>query len=171
MATHPIHSFSMKPLTIFLPTFVRSLPATHALLQSANLVVHPNVKRIVLHGSRGPAGGSRPDSDIDLSLIVDLPADMGGMGLEPFLQTVFESTFHAWQADIEPDLAVIFETRACDLLCFTQTHWRDDLCSIGGLDCFGLYKVQKGFTGLVTNAGIEVKRMYPCLEVWRRTAA
>ena len=161
----------MKPLTIFLPAFVQSLPATHALLQSANLVVHPNVERIVVHGSRGPAGGSRPDSDIDLSLIVDLPADMEGAELEPFLQTVFETTVNAWQADTEPDLAVIFETRACALHCFTQTHWHEGLCLIGEQDCFGLYKVQKGFTGLVANAGIVVKRMYPCIEIWRRIAA
>jgi hypothetical protein len=155
---------------IFSPVFAQRLPATHALLQTVNLVVHPNVARIVLHGSRGLVGGARPDSDIDLSLIVDLPAQPGTMELESLLRTVFETTFNAWQADVEPDLAVIFETRACALQCFTQTNWRESLCSIGGLDCFGLYKVQKGFNGLVTHAGIQVKRMYPCVEIWRRTS-
>ena len=121
-----------------------------------------------MHGSRGLASGARPDSDIDLSLLVDLPAKVGAMESEPFLCSVFETTFNAWRAEIELDLAVIFETQACTLSCFTQTNWQDSFCSIGGLDCFGLYKVQKGFNGLVLNAGIEVKRMYPCLEIWRR---
>jgi predicted nucleotidyltransferase len=154
----------------FSPTFAQCLPATHALLQAANLVVHPSVARIVLHGSRGLAGGARPDSDIDLSLIVELSASLETTKLEHLLRSVFETTFQAWQAEIEPDLAVIFETRACALHCFSQTNWHDDLCNIGGLDCFGLYKVQKGFIGLLTNAGIQIRRMYPCLEIWRRTS-
>ncbi|KPL91541.1 nucleotidyltransferase domain-containing protein [Levilinea saccharolytica] len=152
----------------FSTAFVRSLPDTHALLQAAHLVIHPNVVRIVLHGSRGLAGRARPDSDIDLSLIVDLPANLEVTQFEPFLREVFETTFNAWHSEVEPDLAVIFETRPCGLLCFTRENWQDGLCCIGGLDCFGLYKVQKGFNGLVTNAGIQVKRMYPCLEIWRR---
>lgn len=153
---------------LFSPTLAQRLPATFALLQSANLVVHPNVARIVLHGSRGLAGGARLNSDIDLSLLVDLPAQTDMAKLEPFLCTVLEVTLNAWQSDIELDLAVIFETRACALQCFTQTNWQEGFCSIGGLDCFGLYKVQKGFNGLVTHTGIQVKRMYPCLEIWRR---
>ena len=156
---------------IFSPALAQRLPNTYALLLAANLVVHPDVTRVVLHGSRGLAGGARPDSDIDLSLIVNVPDGWGALGLEPWLRPVFETTFNAWKSGIEPDLAVIFETRACALRCFTQTDWQEGLCALGGLDCFGLYKVQKGFSGLVTNAGIEVRRMYPCLEIWRRAAA
>ena len=37
-----------------------------------------------------------------------------------------------------------------------------------GVDCFGLYKVQKGFNGILQNAGVQVKRMYPCLKIWQR---
>jgi hypothetical protein len=153
----------------FSPVLAQQLPVTYALLQTANLVVHPYVARIVLHGSRGLAGGARPNSDIDLSLIVELPAGLDETKQQLLLHSVFETTFQAWQTEIEPDLAVIFETRPCALHCFTQNNWHDGLCTIGGLDCFGLYKVQKGFSGLVTNAGIQVKRMYPCLEIWRQT--
>lgn len=39
---------------------------------------------------------------------------------------------------------------------------------IQGVGCFGLYKLQKGFSGFVENAGIEVRRMYPCLKIWQR---
>jgi hypothetical protein len=155
---------------IFSPTFVQHLPDTHALLQAADLTIHPSVEWIILHGSRGLAGDSRLNSDLDLCLIVDLSADIQATELAPFLQTVFEITFNAWKSGIELNLAVIFETHACALHCFTQTNWREGLCTIGGMDCFGLYKTQKGFTGLVTNAGIQVKRMYPCLEIWQRTS-
>jgi len=61
----------------FSPTLAQQLPVIYALLRIANLTVHPSVARIVLHGSRGLAGGARQDSDIDLSLIVDLPAELG----------------------------------------------------------------------------------------------
>ena len=126
------------------------------------------LSRIVLHGSRGLAGGFRPDSDFDLSLIVSIPRGIGESEIEPLLHTVYETTFSAWQSPIEPDLAIIFETRPCSLKCFEQTTWQENVCKLGGVDCFGLYKVQKGFNGLVTNAGIQVKRMYPCLQIWRR---
>lgn len=155
---------------LFSPVLAQCLPATYALLQHANLVVHPSVARIVVHGSRGLANCARPDSDMDLSLLVDLSAPPELAELEPFLHTVFVTTFNAWRSEVQLDLAVVFETRACGLRCFTQTNWRDDFCLIGGLDCFGLYKLQKGFSGLVTHAGIQVKRMYPCLEIWRRTS-
>jgi len=152
----------------FDPAFSRSLPETHALVRDANFIVHPSVLRVVLHGSRGLAGGFRTDSDIDLSLIVDLAGEISQTNLEDMLQSVYQTTQSAWQSAIEADLAIIFETSACALKCFEQTTWEERICPIGGLDCFGLYKVQKGFQGLVTNAGIEVRRMYPCLEIWRR---
>jgi hypothetical protein len=46
--------------------------------------------------------------------------------------------------------------------------WNDRICRVGGVDCFGLYKTQKGFHGLVRHAGIHVPLMYPCLTIWRR---
>lgn len=159
----------MNQAVTFPHPLAQRLPDTYALLQTANLVVHPAVARIVLHGSRGLAGGARPDSDIDLSLIVDLPAGLGAAELEPLLHAVLATTLQAWQAETEPDLAVVFETHACGLHCFTRVNWQDEYCSIGGRDCFGLYKVQKGFDGFVANAGVEVRRMVPCLEIWRRS--
>ena len=157
----------MTRILNFDPTFAEMLPETCAILRAANLTVHPYVSRIVLHGSRGLAGGFRPDSDIDLSLIVSIPSGVGKSELEPLLHSTFETTFSAWQSPIEPDLAIIFETRTCFLKCFEQTTWVENFCHLGGVDCFGLYKVQKGFNGLVTHVGIQVKRMYPCLQIWR----
>ena len=149
----------------FLPGFSASLPDTHRLLGSANLVVHPNVSQIVLHGSRGLAGGCRPDSDIDLSLIVDVPkAQITG----DLFHKITKITLDNWLAPIEVDLAVIYDLKKCGLNCFNLTHWGPDLCQIVGVDCFGLYKLQKGFCGFVKNAGVQVQLMYPCLKIWQR---
>lgn len=149
----------------FEPHFAESLPETYALVMSANLVLHPMVSRVTLHGSRGLAGGSRSNSDLDLSLIVDAPQTPE---MESRLSEVLGTTLSHWQAEIELDLAVIFDIKDCELACFEQTNWDERFCRVGGVDCFGLYKTQKGFTGLVTHAGIQVKLMYPCLKIWQR---
>ena len=158
----------MLPITTFEPTLVSSLPATFELLMSSNLTVHPEVSGIVLHGSRGLAGGYRRTSDIDLSLIVDALALHNQEVLEPHLFDILETTRRQWQSAIEPDLAIVFETKDCALRCFEQATWNEHLCTVGGVDCFGLYKAGKGFHGLVQNAGVEVRRMYPCLKIWQR---
>jgi hypothetical protein len=144
------------------------LPATYAILSAENLFIHQKVSRITLHGSRGIAGKYRPSSDIDLSLLIDLPTQTTKYAFERLLHSVYETTQNNWQSSIELDLAIIFDTRKCGLLCFNQKLWQEHICTIGGIDCFGLYKVQKGFNGLVTNAGIQVRQMYPCLQIWRR---
>ncbi len=110
-------------------------------------MVHPSVSRIILHGSRGLAGGYRPDSDIDLSLIVDPLTEPFASGRGRILHDVVETTLHHWQAAIELDLAVVFDVQHCELKCFDQTRWDERLCAKGGSDCFGLYKTQKGFKG------------------------
>ena len=146
-----------------------SLPATHALLKASNLVLHPAVSGVVLHGSRGPAGGCRPDSDVDLSLIVDIHQAAPVSQLQMFLRDVAETTLKNWKGAVEADLAVIFDIRDCGLKCFERTAWDEGLCAFGGTDCFGLFKIQRGFDGLVANAGVQVKRMYPCLKIWERS--
>jgi hypothetical protein len=152
----------------FEPELATWLPATYALLRTAQLAVHPRVSCVVLHGSRGLARSHRPNSDIDLSLIVDSPPSTTQSQLEPLLRAVFATTQSTWRSPIELDLAVVFATRACALACFEETAWRETICTLGGVDCFGLYKLQKGYHGFVTNVAIQVKQMYPCLRIWRR---
>ena len=152
----------------FEPVLSARLPSTHALLISANLTVHPAVSRIILHGSRGPAGGCRPDSDVDLSLVVETRPATPRPDLEALLSEVIETTLSHWQGPIEVDLAGIFDIRGCGLKCFDQVAWDEHFCTAGGVDCFGLYKIQKGFHGWVENAGVQVQRMYPCLKIWER---
>lgn len=145
-----------------------SLPETHALLMASNLKLHPAVSSVVLSGSRGPAGGYRSDSDIDLSLIVDAPQRASMRQLQTLLRDVLETTLNNWRCTVEADLAAVFDIRDCGLKCFEQTLWDERMCEFGGVDCFGLFKIQKGFNGFVTNAGIQVKRIHPCLKIMRK---
>ena len=55
--------------------------------------------------------------------------------------------------------AVVFDRQGCGLACFGVNHHDPGLCS-QGVDCLGLYKVQKGFEGFVENLGLEVRMMY-----------
>jgi hypothetical protein len=155
----------MTRVLVFESRFAALLPETHELLIFSNLVVHPAVSRIILHGSRGPARKHRPDSDIDLSLIVDPAPAIPER--EWYLEQVFNMTKLSWKGPVELDLAVVFDSHKCDLKCFDQVVWTNQFCQLG-MDCFGLYKVGKGFNGLVNNAGIDVQLMYPCIKIWQR---
>lgn len=146
--------------------FTSLLPETHALLMFSNLTVHPAVSRIILHGSRGPARKSRPDSDIDLSLIVE--PEPAQPDQEWFLEQIYNTTKLSWRGRVDLDLAVVFDIQRCELDCFDQVVWTNQICQLGGTDCFGLYKIGKGFNGLVRDAGIQVKLMYPCIKIWQR---
>lgn len=151
----------------FEPALPTRLPTTYAVLLSSNLTVHPAVSHIVLHGSRGLAGGYRLDSDIDLSLIVEMPPELPPLERDRLLHDVWETTLAAWQSPVELDLALAFDVRDCGLRCFSWPQWDTTQCG-GGVDCFGLYKAMRGFTGLVSNAGVQVKRMLPCFTIWQR---
>jgi hypothetical protein len=146
-----------------------NLPASCLTLHPDGLAVHPAISQITLHGSRGLGGTPRPDSDLDLSLIYNPPEppvidETLGMLFHEILHTTLDS----WRGEVELDLAVIFPLRACGLVCFQVTHYDPSGCPQGGVDCFGIYKIQKGFSGFVLNAGIQVERMYPCITIWSK---
>ena len=146
--------------------FVQALPETHRLLTLGRLVVHPVVSRITVHGSRGLAGGHRPDSDIDLALHVpniDLP---GRSEQANFLRHVLQTTLESWNGPAELDLAVVFDKSGCGLRCFDRQAWDGNACERDGVSCLGLYKIQKGFDGFVEGPAVQVKLMYPMLTVW-----
>ena len=164
-------SGSTLTLADFEPVLEELLPETCAVLSAARLTVHPSVTHVVLHGSRGLARRWRADSDIDLTLVADRPAEHSSSDLERAMRETLAMARGNWSGGVEVDLAVVFDVRGCGLHCFESREWRADLCSIGGQDCFGLYKEQRGYGGLVTNAGVEVRRMFPCLVVWRRSQA
>lgn len=159
----------MEPIVVFAPELARLLPETHALLHAAHLVIHPAVGRVVLTGSRGVGGAPRPDSDVDLSLVVScaaLPADEPAR--QHLLRAVVETTLSAWRGPVECDLAAIYNERVCGLLCFSGQRDTPPECPQGGSCRFGIYKLQKGFAGDVPWAIIELPKVYPLLEIWRR---
>ena len=139
-------------------------------MQAANLIVHDGVRQIVLSGSRGLAGGHRPDSDIDLSLIVDsdqLPPD--DPARENFLRAVVQTTLDNWQGVVELDTAAVFDRGdCCGLRCLAVSTGDESILQGRGIDCFGVYKIQRGFTGYVPPVGVDVRRMYPIITIWRR---
>jgi hypothetical protein len=149
------------------------------------------VSWITLHGSRGLAGGNRPDSDVDLCLVVDATRLARAPDLAALLDQVLRTTLDAWAGPVEADLAAAWDERGCGLECLNCTasappirvHPRRTLarpfasaassalpCPEAGQNCFGLYKIQKGFTGFVRD-GVEVRRMLPCLVIWRNPQA
>ncbi|UCD08908.1 MAG: nucleotidyltransferase domain-containing protein [Dehalococcoidales bacterium] len=142
------------------------LPKTYSLLASSGLEIHERVMSIVLHGSRGLKGNARPDSDLDLSLITDITGipndDLGNV-----LDDVTRIALDSWQGSVHLDLAVVFDTADCGLKCFYISEWDDRLCD-RGTDCFGIYRIQNGLNGFVTNASVHVEKMYPCMVVWRK---
>ena len=161
----------MLTILTFLPELESLLSETSQILRAANLTVHEVVRQITLEGSRGLAGGFRPDSDIDLTLIADaaqLPA------AEPeraqLLRAVLQTTRSAWRSPVEVDLAVVFDKGdCCGLRCFDQRHWDDAIIRGRGVDCFGIYKTQRGFDGYV-ESGVQLEKVYPILVIWRRNS-
>jgi len=153
----------------FAPTFIAHCSETYQILQSGHLVLHPAVTQVTLHGSRGLAGNPRPDSDIDLSLLIlsTEPPEIN-YDFEKLCIEVLQVTLSQWKSEIELDLAVIFPLHACNFACFQVNDYDRALCSLEGVDCFGIYKIQKGFSGFVLNAGIQVEKMYPLITVWKK---
>lgn len=159
----------MEPVTIFAPTLGRLLPQTYAIVRAARLVLHPAVERVILTGSRGIGGQPRPDSDVDLILVIArdaLPAE--GPEREKLLSAVIEVTVHMWQGTVECDLAAVYEWRACGLTCLAGQRATAPVCGNAEHCRFSIYKLQKGFSGDVPWAIIELERMYPVLEIWQR---
>ncbi|MBI5667610.1 MAG: hypothetical protein HZC41_06345 [Chloroflexi bacterium] len=156
----------MHTITTFEPDFLKLLPETYAIVAAGNLTVHDGVKLVVLEGSRGLDGYPRPDSDVDVSLVVDsaaLPADEPAR--ENFLREVISTTLDHWRGVVELDMAAVFDI-GYGLALFERRDYDPALERDGG--CFGIYKTQKGFNGYVPQAIIDLKRVYPMLVIWRR---
>ena len=155
----------MISVTQFHPGFVCRLPETYELLRSGNLAVHPNVTKITVHGSRGPAAGYGDGSDIDLSWIVETSAAKNSHEIEQLLSDVLDTTLQNGKGAAELALAAIWDKSGCGLPCFDVTDFDENLCDAVA-DCFGVYKTQKGFAGFVTGPAVQVRLMYPCMTIW-----
>ena len=159
----------MTPITRYSPQLDRLLPQTAALLKITRWQVHPGVLRVVLIGSRGLDGHPRPDSDIDLSLIVD-PAMLppAEPEREQFLRAVIETTLNSWQSPVEVDVAAPFGSPDA-LRMFSVRDYDAALVSTCAPQ-IGLYKLQKGFSGYVPPEILDWRKVYPLLTIWERSA-
>jgi hypothetical protein len=159
----------MITITDFDPDFERLLPDVSALLQRSNLVVHNGVEQVFILGSRGLAGGFHAESDVDLSLMVNMQQlPEREPDREQFLRQVLNTTLSHWQGPVETDLAAVFDIfTCCGLRCFQTRDYDPAIIGNRGTDCFGIYKIQRGFNGYVTQ-GVQLAPMYPLLRIWHR---
>lgn len=151
----------------FNPALARHLLETHAVLLDAGLRVHDAIDRIILHGSRGPQGGARPDSDIDLCLVVNDRSLAVASDREALLREILNTTLEGWRSKTEPDLAAVFDKYQCDLRCLSLGEFDSDLCP-STVDCMGLFKIQMGFNGFVSGPAVDCSKMYPLMTIWNR---
>jgi hypothetical protein len=159
----------MKSLQIEINHDIKEkLPETYRILESSKLTVHPFVYKVVLTGSRGPAGKYRNDSDVDLSLLVESSRLKIEEDEEKILNEILNVTLQAWESPVELDTIAIFAINSCGLNCFDCKTYEDRICKEKGIDCMGLYKTQKGFTGYVPKVGIDIQKVYPMITVWER---
>lgn len=159
----------MEPITTFAPELARSLPLTDALLRAAGLTLHPAVERVALSGSRGLGGRPRPDSDVDLSLVIARDAmPAADPERERLLRAVLETTLSAWRGPVECDLAAVYDVLGCGLRCYAGRREAPPTCERAEGCRFGIYKLQKGFEGYVPWSVVDLARMPAMLEIWRR---
>ncbi len=170
----------------------KQLNETAQILRHGNLTLHPVIAAISIHGSRGPKGGFRPDSDLDLSLILKKNVNP----TEDLCSEALLLTLDNWQSKVKPgsryggakpdelcggeetdsrhyevelDCVVVFDKRGCGLKCFDSEEFDiekfdKNICK-DGTDCLGLYKMQRGFKGFVPECGVKVEMMFPFVKV------
>lgn len=154
------------------PEALRRLPRTCHLLAAGQFAIHPAVTRITLHGSRGLQADARDDSDIDLCLIVDSTELSIAPDRHDLLRQVLETTLQHWRSPIPLDLAAVLDVTSCGLQCLTIEQPVPDFCPFAPRrrqpGCMGVFKIQHGFHGPVPGNAIDICRMYPLIELWRR---
>jgi hypothetical protein len=135
-------------------------------LEASKIIVHPDVKKITLHGSRGPSGRYRDDSDIDLCLITYIDTQSLHEGQSGYiLREVLQTTLEGSQCPVELDLAAVFDRMRCGLSCFNISDYEKLKCQSERDGCVGIYKIQKGFNGFVPPI-TTVSKMYPYITIW-----
>lgn len=144
------------------------LPEACAILEAANLTVHPSVRQVTLHGSRCIQDGWELGSGVDLSLIVDVDDPSTADEIEAHLKTVLQVTLECWRGPVSADLAAVWDKRDCGLPCFDLLEFDPHICPDPTPGCMGVVKVQEGYEGIVPDEHVDVREMYPCRTVWRR---
>lgn len=143
------------------------IPETFRILESSNLVIHPQVYRISLHGSRGPAGFARSDSDMDLCLHLDITQVGTEYELERLLRKVLDISISNWRGPIDLDLAAVYALHEGGLEFFQEDFYDAERFPATACGHFALFKVQKGFDGYVDGNEVRLEKMYPFLIIWQ----
>jgi hypothetical protein len=159
----------MAGMKVEINTEIRKrLPKTYEILINSGLIIHPYVYKVVLTGSRGLANNYREDSDIDLSLLFETRNLKAEEDQENVLKDILKITLSSWSSVVELDTAVVFDICNCQLSCFDCETSKQRHCKTKGIDCIGLYKIQKGFHGYVPKIRINIERVYPMITVYKR---
>lgn len=152
----------------FNPELSELLPETYELLSRSHLVVDDRVYQIILHGSRGPKGGATEKSNLNVTLVVDDSGiDREDAEHEAVMKNVLETTIENWRGPVELDVCAVFDLWGCGLPCFSNAGRDPSRCRHKGIDCFGYYRKKGTNEGYVARCGSQVKKMRPCLTLWR----
>ena len=160
MKSIEIHEFSLE--------LKDKLPETYEILKASGIHVNPHVKKITLHGSRGPASTFCADSDIDLCLVTDIDTRLiPEEHLDTLLLRVLLTTLKNWHGPIQLDAAAIFDHVGCGLSCFSVGKYENLKCRNEADGCMGVYKLQEGWKGILPPI-TRVEKIYPYLTIWQR---
>lgn len=140
------------------------LGETGQLILDSGLWVHDAVDRVTLHGSRGPKGGARSDSDLDLCLVVNIGSLSSARDQGALLREVLLATLDGWKASVNLDVAAIFDKSKCGLLCLDRGDIDPELCT-ETVGCMGIFKLPVGF---ISDVGADCRLMYPLATIWSR---
>jgi len=152
----------------FDPKLKKKLPETFKILNSSSVRISPHVKKITLHGSRGPAGKFRPDSDLDLCLVTDIDIRLVPEHLlDALLLRILLTTQQNSQCPVKLDVAAIFDHVGCGLRCFYVDKYKKLKCRNESDGCMGVYKLQEDGKGVLLPI-TRVEKIYPYLTIWQR---
>ncbi|NHZ87382.1 MAG: hypothetical protein GWP19_16190 [Planctomycetia bacterium] len=145
----------------------QELPATYDIIVDGNLTFDDRIKMAFISGSRGPSNCYHPKSDIDISLVLDQEMVNNPLQCENDLSEIIGLTVNNWNSSVEIDIALLFAINSCDFECF-YTFPDEHGCKLISPDCFGIYKIQKGFDGFVPKIGVDVDKVFPIGMIWSR---
>ena len=152
----------------FKPELKEKLPETYEILKAAKIKVNPRVKKITLHGSRGPAGKFRINSDLDLCLVTDIDLQLiPEQHWDILLRRVLQITLKGSECPVELDAAVIFDHIGCGLRCFAVGEYDQLKCRSESEGCMGVYKLNQGWKGFLPPI-TKVGKMYPYMTIWEK---
>ena len=151
----------------FEPEFGAAFPDLCELFLRAPLTAHEGLEKIILHGYRGTEGKIPEGAELRMSLVVDSDQHPDAKQDEELLKDILYATLAEWREKNKLDLTVVFDTRNCQLKCYNERLYNPIVCTHGGFDCFGMYRIEDNTPGFLLNSSFNIKYIYPCITVWR----